>query len=105
MKKVIFLVLFFLFYFWAPKEVHSDVVGIDEPYNYKKMVEDLSELNELYGDALSIKIIGSTYFHKAIPAVKLGKGKDSILLIGTHHGREWITSNVNVHAGRICEGL
>lgn len=38
--------------------------------------------------------IGKSEFGKPIWAIKLGKGKENIVLVGTHHAREWISANL-----------
>lgn len=63
-------------------------------YDINELQKDVSKLKNQYNDVLTIKQIGTSHFHHPIIAVKLGKGDHSILLIGSHHGREWITSNL-----------
>lgn len=59
---------------YSPEQMESDLQGIQKQYE------------------LDVKIIGQTEKGKNIKAVKLGKGKRSILLVGSHHGREWLSS-------------
>ena len=69
-----------------------NIVEENKPYTYNIMNQDLSELQERYKQVVKIKSIGTTHFGKSIWAVKLGTGKKNIVIIGTHHGREWLTS-------------
>ncbi|MFE4814247.1 M14 family zinc carboxypeptidase [Peribacillus simplex] len=61
-----------------------------EVYSPEQMESDLQRIQKQY--ELDVKIIGQTEKGKDIKAVKLGKGKRSILLVGSHHGREWLSS-------------
>jgi g-D-glutamyl-meso-diaminopimelate peptidase len=67
-------------------------VDENKPYTYSIMQRDLAEIGKRYKQVIEIKSIGTTHFGKSIWAVKLGTGKKNIVLIGTHHGREWLTS-------------
>jgi len=70
----------------------AKIVKVDKPYTYKSLQQDLEKLNEKYRDQIEIKSIGTTHFGKEIWGIKLGSGKTNIVLIGAHHGREWLTS-------------
>nr|WP_243450031.1 M14 family metallocarboxypeptidase [Neobacillus terrae] len=50
------------------------------------------ELRLKYKKELTFRVIGTTHSGRKIWAVKLGKGEKNILLVGSHHGREWMTS-------------
>ncbi|MFP7295653.1 M14 family zinc carboxypeptidase [Neobacillus niacini] len=69
----------------------AKTVNTNQPYTYENMTNDLERINQEYG-GLKVKKIGETHFGKDIYAIRLGKGKKNIVLIGAHHGREWITS-------------
>ena len=62
----------------------------EQPYSPKTMDKDLLKLQKKY--QLEVETIGKTEKGKSIKAVKLGKGKKSILMVGAHHGREWLSS-------------
>lgn len=59
-------------------------------YSPGQMEKDLQEIQDQY--KFEVRKIGKTEKGKYIKAVKLGKGKKSILLVGSHHGREWLSS-------------
>lgn len=83
MKKTIFLALICVLLF--PTYTFSE-----QMYSPETMEKDLRKLQEQY--QLEVQTIGETENGKRIKAVKLGKGKKSILMVGAHHGREWLSS-------------
>jgi g-D-glutamyl-meso-diaminopimelate peptidase len=89
MKKL-FVALLFLF---LQFEIVSNakVVEINRPYSYDILKQDIAEIHDTY-KKVEVKDIGKTHFGRTIYAIKLGEGKQSIVLIGAHHGREWMTS-------------
>jgi g-D-glutamyl-meso-diaminopimelate peptidase len=90
MKTLIFLVCFILY---CPT-AFANVVNPAQTYTYKQMELDIQQLQEIYGDAIEVKTIGKTHFGLEIPAIKLGEGQQNVLLVGSHHGREWITTSL-----------
>jgi g-D-glutamyl-meso-diaminopimelate peptidase len=71
---------------------NAKIVQIDKPYSYGGMENDLNLLKAKYKEKIEVKIIGYTHFGRKITAVRLGKGEKNVLFVGSHHGREWITS-------------
>jgi g-D-glutamyl-meso-diaminopimelate peptidase len=69
----------------------ANIVETNRSYTYKNMKDDLEKIHHLYR-SVKVKKIGETHFGRDIYAIRLGKGKKNIVLIGAHHGREWITS-------------
>jgi g-D-glutamyl-meso-diaminopimelate peptidase len=67
-------------------------VHTNQPYSYEVLQDDLTALKIIYHGKIQIKSIGCSHFGRDIYAVHLGTGKKNILLIGSHHGREWLTS-------------
>jgi g-D-glutamyl-meso-diaminopimelate peptidase len=92
MKKIIVLLLFSLF--MVPYHPMANVVNPHQTYTYERMKSDIWELEKKYDDEIMVKTIGYSHFGRRIFAVKLGKGEKNILLIGSHHGREWLTSSL-----------
>jgi g-D-glutamyl-meso-diaminopimelate peptidase len=89
MKKLFCILLFLSIQF---EDVLSAKIGeTNQPYSYEKMEKDIIKIHNNYKGA-KVKQIGKTHFGRTIYAIKLGNGKDNIVLIGAHHGREWITS-------------
>lgn len=88
MQKIIFLCCASLFF--SPTTNAKTIIDVDQIYSYQEMEEDLLLLN----DRLPIQLysIGKSEKGRNLWAAKLGNGKKSILLVGSHHGREWMTS-------------
>lgn len=72
----------------------SNIVNPKKIYTYEALQQDLIELGNTYPQLLDIRSIGKSHFGRKIYAVKLGKGKENILFIGAHHGREWMTTSL-----------
>ncbi|MEH7179631.1 M14 family zinc carboxypeptidase [Neobacillus vireti] len=89
MKKLLSILL--VVSFQIEHIAHAKILDTKQPYTYEGMKEDIVKINHQYR-ALKVKKIGETHFGRNIYAIKLGKGKKNIVLIGAHHGREWITS-------------
>ncbi|TWD89698.1 g-D-glutamyl-meso-diaminopimelate peptidase [Neobacillus bataviensis] len=70
----------------------AKIVKVDKPYSYECLQQDLKQIGKKYQDYIEIKTIGTSHFGREIWGVKLGEGKTNIVLIGAHHGREWLTS-------------
>ena len=86
MKGLIPFVLLFLI-------VYANQAAAEEKsYSYDKMLNDVQTLAELYPENIKVGLIGESEWGKAIPYIQIGKGKETILLIGSHHAREWITT-------------
>lgn len=94
MRKIFALLISGSILFSFQREISAYHVRGKKPYDYKALEEDLDYLKREYGDVLKIKGIGESHFGKRIWAIRLGKGKEEILLIGAHHGREWLTANL-----------
>lgn len=92
MRKKISLVFVGLILFIAPNIGSAQHVNYNDIYTYEQLEKDLNMIKQKYPEVISIQKIGLSEFGRNIWGVKLGKGKKSILLIGTHHGREWITT-------------
>jgi g-D-glutamyl-meso-diaminopimelate peptidase len=63
-----------------------------EKYSYERMRGHLQQLAKTYG--LEMKVIGHSEFEREILAIKVGKGPRSVLVTGSHHGREWLTTHL-----------
>ena len=71
---------------------YAAIVKTNKPYSYELLENDLKLINEKYKNEVELRTIGTTHFGQNIWAVKLGTGEKNIVLIGSHHGREWLTS-------------
>lgn len=86
--------LFLFFIFPGPAVGKENVVNPKEVYTYEIMRDDISLLKVRYKDMLQVRKIGTSFYGKDLLAVKLGKGKKHILIVGAHHGREWLTASL-----------
>ncbi|WP_246942775.1 stalk domain-containing protein [Bacillus pinisoli] len=92
------LVLVFFSLTNASSKVHAtDVVNPLRLYNYEDMENDIKLLAEKYPDIVSYKVIGKSEYGRNIYAVALGKGESTVFFNGSHHAREWLTTNLNMY--------
>jgi g-D-glutamyl-meso-diaminopimelate peptidase len=91
MIKIITCVILF-FTFQHNNVVSAKIVKANKPYTYEMLEDDLAKIQKKYPKKIKIKSIGTTHFDRDIWAIKLGNGKKNVVLIGSHHGREWLTS-------------
>jgi g-D-glutamyl-meso-diaminopimelate peptidase len=92
MKKLV--ISFIVCYFMVSNPTFAGVVNPNQIYTYEQMKDDIWQLNEKFADQLSVKTLGYSHFGRKIYGIKLGKGEKTILMIGSHHGREWLTSSL-----------
>ncbi|MFT8321046.1 MAG: M14 family zinc carboxypeptidase [Bacillus sp. (in: firmicutes)] len=94
MKKLIVFLGTFYFLFFIPTvtNAQTSVVNIAEPYSFVDFQNDVWQLKNKYKDNIQIETIGTSEYGRKIYAIKLGNGRKNVLMIGAHHGREWITS-------------
>jgi g-D-glutamyl-meso-diaminopimelate peptidase len=88
----IIICVFILFSLPRDNVASAKIVKANKPYTYEMLEQDLSKINKKYEDKVIIKSIGTTHFGRDIWAIKLGRGKKNVVMIGAHHGREWLTS-------------
>ncbi|MDR7076742.1 g-D-glutamyl-meso-diaminopimelate peptidase [Neobacillus niacini] len=89
MKKLLCILLLLSFRF--ENASLAKIVDTNKPYSYDLMKQDIVSIEKKY-KVVKVKKIGKTHFGRTIYGIKLGKGKQNIVLIGAHHGREWMTS-------------
>lgn len=73
---------------------HAAIVKTNKPYSYELFENDLKLIKKKYKNEVELRTIGTTHLGQNIWAVKLGTGEKNIVLIGSHHGREWLTSMI-----------
>ena len=61
-------------------------------YDYDVMEKDLRALQRKYGEAISYTSMGKSVEGRELYAVKIGKGDQKLLVVGSVHAREWMTS-------------
>ncbi|WHY01942.1 M14 family zinc carboxypeptidase [Neobacillus sp. DY30] len=89
MKKLVVVLLFLVLQFEFTSKAQA--VETNLPYSYDILEQDIAKIHHTYKE-VDVKAIGKSHFGRTIYGMKLGKGKHSIVLIGAHHGREWMTS-------------
>ncbi|WP_051475612.1 M14 family metallocarboxypeptidase [Bacillus sp. J37] len=72
----------------------KNIVDPMQTYTYETMVKDLKEIEKSYPGLAKLTSIGKSVDGRELYALKLGKGKTEILIHGSHHAREWITTNL-----------
>ena len=89
MKKIMFLCLVSVFLF-SPCIQAQSVLKTNDRYRYEEMEQDLFLLKDQF--PIQLQSIGKSEKGRTLWAAKLGRGKQSILFVGSHHGREWMTT-------------
>jgi murein tripeptide amidase MpaA len=74
-----------------------DIVKPVQTYTYEEMVTDIKKLAATYPEVVRYKVIGQSEYGRNIYAVGLGNGEASVYFDGSHHGREWLTTNLNMY--------
>ena len=68
------------------------IVNPKQVYTYDIMLRDLQKLAERHPGLIRLHSVGESEYGRDIPAVDLGLGEAYILMNGSHHAREWITT-------------
>jgi Zinc carboxypeptidase/Copper amine oxidase N-terminal domain len=74
-----------------------DIVEPVQTYTYEEMVADIKQLQATYPEVVRYKVIGQSEYGRNIYAVGLGNGEESVYIDGSHHAREWLTTNLNMY--------
>ncbi|MGM0805764.1 MAG: stalk domain-containing protein [Bacillota bacterium] len=77
-------------------EAAHDLVNGNQFYTYDEMITDMKELAAHYPGLISYKEIGRSEYNRPIYAIKLGKGNAKVFVNGSHHAREWISTNLSM---------
>ena len=65
-------------------------------YSYEQMMADLKKFVQWYPHIASLEVIGKSVDGRNVYALKLGTGKEEILVNASHHAREHITTNLTM---------
>ena len=71
------------------------ITTTDTEYTYEILRKDLCYLLKEFS-FLESAVAGCSVLGKEIPFIRFGKGERKILITGAHHGKEWITSMLNM---------
>jgi SH3-like domain-containing protein len=72
----------------------SDIVNPRQVYSYYEMEIDIQSLEVMYPDLIQSTVIGKSVDGRNIYAVKLGSGKNEVMINASHHAREHMTTNL-----------
>ncbi len=61
-------------------------------YTYKRMKNELITIANRYD--LEVRTFGQSEFGRDLLALKIGRGENSVFIIGSHHGREWLSTHI-----------
>jgi len=73
-------------------EQYEKIVNPHVPYTYEQQITDAIKLESMYPDIISVSEIGRSVENRQIISIRLGKGPGDIIMVGSHHAREYITS-------------
>ncbi len=63
-------------------------------YSYARLMKEIRKLKSRYPEIIQTGYIGKTAAGRNIPLVKLGNGKKKILIVGTEHAREYVSTSL-----------
>lgn len=89
MKKRRIILLVCLFIFGHSVQAQESEQQI---YTYKLMKKELQDIANQ--NNLEIRKFGESEFGRDLLAIKIGRGKNSIFVTGSHHGREWLSTHI-----------
>ncbi|MGE5550821.1 MAG: M14 family metallocarboxypeptidase [Bacteroidota bacterium] len=70
----------------------KSVIDPNKAYASAVCREDLAELAGIHPKLIEVRAIGRSVFGRDLQLASMGTGKKKILIIGSTHGREWMTS-------------
>jgi len=74
------------------RDGYEKVVNPYVPYSYEQQIRDAIKLAGMYPELISVFEIGRSVEDRQIITIQLGKGQKSLIMVGSHHAREYITS-------------
>ncbi|MRX73682.1 peptidase M14 [Bacillus lacus] len=98
-SKAIFLLLFAVLALglFGGERAAANTVNPNQTYSYETMVSDIQKLAAAYPGLVTYKVIGKSEYGRDIYAVSVGKGPSTVFINGSHHAREWLTTNLNMY--------
>lgn len=92
MKKITIIMLCLVFVLPFPGNILAKELSRQEQYTYEEYQRDIWKMKSKYKKKLEVHTIGYSEYGRKLYGIKVGTGEKSILISGTHHGREWITA-------------
>ncbi|MFD0714650.1 M14 family zinc carboxypeptidase [Paenibacillus sp. GCM10027626] len=68
------------------------IVNPQQIYTYARMTSDLKALAKKYPELITLDTAGESEYGRELLTADIGRGPAVILLLGSHHAREWITT-------------
>ncbi|WP_408008445.1 stalk domain-containing protein [Pseudalkalibacillus sp. A8] len=93
----LFIFIGSLFLMPTTTNANDNVVNPIQTYTYNEMVRDIKALAKKHPDLIKYKVIGKSEYGRDIYAVSLGTGRSTVFINGSHHAREWLTTNLNMY--------
>ncbi|MFA5562309.1 MAG: M14 family metallocarboxypeptidase [Eubacteriales bacterium] len=72
----------------------STLSTCERPPDYRALCDTCLALAEAFPERLQLCALGRSLLGRSIPYLMFGKGSETVLYVGAHHGMEWITSLV-----------
>ncbi|GAA0327992.1 hypothetical protein GCM10008967_18090 [Bacillus carboniphilus] len=95
LKKVTVVMIVCAFIFFHRLEVTvGSSIHTNVPYSPSVLKRDLHGIHSKFPEHVNIQTIGYSVLGYPIWAVQVGSGNYSIVILGAHHGREWLTSTL-----------
>ncbi|MFJ7745069.1 M14 family zinc carboxypeptidase [Peribacillus sp. NPDC097295] len=92
-----FLFLIGTFLFSESTYAQSSIVNPNQTYSYANMQKDINKIEKAYPGLVKKEVIGKSEYGRNIYALSLGKGESTVFINGSHHAREWITTNLTMN--------
>lgn len=87
----LFLILTLIFVTGAANGI-PNLVQPKQVYTYEIMVRDMKRLASNYPELIRYRSIGQSEYGRNLWLIEVGNGPVNIVLNGSHHAREWITT-------------
>jgi g-D-glutamyl-meso-diaminopimelate peptidase len=68
--------------------------ALEHLYTYDDLTGDLQRLAAQHPDLARLRTLGQTAYGRQIWALGLGTGPAAVLIVGAHHGAEWLTAQL-----------
>ncbi|WP_256760525.1 M14 family zinc carboxypeptidase [Cohnella sp. WQ 127256] len=75
---------------WAKSP--NDIVKPKQIYTYDIMTRDIQALANKYPDLIQYRSVGKSEYNRNLWVIEVGHGPINVLLNGSHHAREWIST-------------
>lgn len=85
--------------------MNTGLISYNQPMDSKSLWSAVNVLQQTY-PLLEVSTIGKSMLGVEIPLLAIGTGKKHILMVGAHHGMEWITSLLLIkYVEELCDSV